>query len=99
MKSGIFFTGTGPIIIVTSYDSFTNHSFIEKLKVKGLVQFLAFEVPVEKLKEKYGKHFDIVMNDLQQTDDLRVVDYNGHRILSNFKLKELGGPIYQELWE
>jgi hypothetical protein len=99
MKAGIFFTGTGPIIIVTSYDSFTNHNFIEKLKAKGLVQFLAFEVPVEQLKEKYGKHFDIVMNDLHQSDDLRVVDYNGHRILSNFKLKDLGGPIYQELWE
>ena len=46
-----------------------------------------------------SNYFDIVMNDLHQTDDLRVVDYNGHRILSNFKLKELGEPIYQELWE
>jgi hypothetical protein len=31
MKAGIFFTGTGPILILTTYDSFSDPQLIEKL--------------------------------------------------------------------
>ena len=38
----------------------------------------------------------MIMEDLSQTDDLRVLDYNGHHVFYNFALKELGEPIYVE---
>ncbi len=35
MKAGIFFTGSGPIVVLTSYASLTAPSFVEKLAAKG----------------------------------------------------------------
>ncbi len=96
MKTSIIFTGTGPILIMTSYDSFTNPDFVEKLAAKGIKKFIASELPIEKVEEVYGKHFDIVMGDLHQADDLRVLDYNGHNIFRNFSFAEMGEPIYYE---
>ncbi|MBI9060868.1 MAG: hypothetical protein JEZ14_02690 [Marinilabiliaceae bacterium] len=96
MNAGIFFTGTGPILILTSYDSLTNPDFVTKLSVKGIKKFIAFEVSEAVIKEKYGQHFKLVMGDLYQTDDIRILDYDGHRVFYNFSLKELGDPIYYE---
>ena len=76
MKAGIIFTGAGPILILTSYESFDNPKLIEKLKAKGIQKFIATEVPLEKAEERYAHHFNVVMGDLHQTDDLRVLDYN-----------------------
>lgn len=96
MKAGIFFTGSGPILILTSYDSLTATELVEKLSVKGIKKFIAFEVPEGMVKEKYGKHFNIIMNDLHQNDDLRVLDYDGHHVFNNFSLQELGNPVMHE---
>ncbi|MEA1922838.1 MAG: hypothetical protein U9N63_09290 [Pseudomonadota bacterium] len=96
MKAGIFFTGSGPILILTSYESLTNPSLVEKLSTKGIKKFIAYEVPEEILKEKYGQHLDVVMGDLYQSDDLRVLDYDGHHVFYNFTLNELGDPIFYE---
>ncbi len=93
MRAGVLFSGTGPILILTSYDSFTNPGFIEKLTAKGIKKFIAHEVDVEKVKERYGKHYDLIMHDLRQTDDLRVMDYDGHHVFYNFSLKEYGEEI------
>ncbi|HPQ45011.1 MAG TPA: hypothetical protein PKZ42_12385 [Syntrophales bacterium] len=96
MKTSIIFTGTGPILIMTSYDSLTNPDFVDKLAAKGIKKFIAYDLPVEKVRERYGKHFNIVMNDLHQQDDLRVLDYNGHSIFLNFSFAEIGDPVYYE---
>jgi hypothetical protein len=96
MKAGIFFTGSGPIVILTSYTSLTAPNFVEKLAAKGITKFIAYEVTTEEVKKKYGKHFEVIMKDLHQTDDLRVLDYDGHRVFRNFTLSQLGQPIYHE---
>lgn len=96
MKAGIFFTGSGPILLLTSYDSLTNEHFVDKLSAKGIKKFIAFEVPEDAVKKKYGKHYSVIMNDLHQQDDLRVLDYDGHHVFSHFSIKELGQPVYYE---
>ena len=96
MKAGIVFTGTGPILILTSYDSFTNKKLVEKLNAKGIKKFIAYELPFDKVKEKYGMHFSVVMGDLNETDDLRVLDYNGHHVFMNFAFADMGNPIHYE---
>ena len=96
MKAGLIFTGTGPILILTSYDSMSDPNLAEKLSNKGIRKFIAYELPVDMVKEKYGKHFSVIMGDLNQTDDLRVLDYNGHHIFQLFSLKEMGEPIVHE---
>jgi len=96
MKAGIFFTGSGPILVLTSYDSLTDPKLAEKMQAKGIAKFIAYEVPVESLKSKYGTHYDAVMTDLKQEDDLRVMDYDGHHIFHSFSLRELGTPVIHE---
>lgn len=96
MKAGIIFTGTGPILILTTFDSFQDPKLVEKLGVKGIKKFIASEVPLENAKSKYGNHYTVIMGDLNQTDDLRVLDYNGYNVFHNFSFSELGKPIYYE---
>ena len=96
MKAGVFFTGSGPIVIITSYESFKDKHFAEKLAAKGIKKFIAYEVDVNKVKKKYGKHYAIIMGDLRQTDDLRVLDYDGHHVFYTFEFAELKEPVYHE---
>ena len=96
MKAGIFFTGTGPILILTSYDKLNNPNLVEKLATKGIKKYIAYEVSEVKVKEKYGKHFNVILGDLKQEDDLRVLDYDGHHVFYNFSIDEMGEPIYHE---
>lgn len=96
MKAGLIFTGTGPILILTTYETFKDSNLLAKLEVKGIKKFIACELPLEKVKAKYGNHFTVVMGDLKQTDDLRVLDYNGYNVFHNFSFSEMGQPIYHE---
>jgi len=96
MKAAIVFTGSGPIVVMTTFESFVEPRFVEKMEAKGIKKFIAYEVDLDGLKAKYGKHFDIILGDLKQSNDLRVLDYNGHRIFSLFELRTLGSPIYHE---
>jgi len=96
MKAGIFFTGTGPILILTTYASLNEPQLIEKLTQKGIKKYIAYEVPEELVKQRYGKHFNVILGDLKQTDDLRVLDYDGHHVFYNFSLEEIGQPVYHE---
>jgi len=96
MKAGIFFTGTGPILLLTTYESLNDSKLIEKLAVKGVKKFIAYEISKEKVKEKYGLQFKTIMSDLRQTDDLRVLDYDGHHIFNSISFEELGEPIFYE---
>jgi hypothetical protein len=90
MKAGIIFTGSGPVVILTSYDSFTDSGLVERLKAKGIRKFFGYEVPLELCQKRYGEHFPVVMQDLRQTDDLRVLDFDGHHVFLTFSFNEFG---------
>jgi hypothetical protein len=96
MKAGIFFTGTGPILILPSYPSLSDPNLTAKLSFKGIKKYIAYEVPEELVKQRYGRHFNVILGDLKQTDDLRVLDYDGHHVFYNFPLREMGEPVYHE---
>lgn len=96
MKAGIIFTGSGPILILTSYAAFNSPEFAEKLAFKGVRKFIAYELPLELVKEKYGAHYNAILNDVQQSDDLRVLDYNGYHVFHNFNFSTMKQPVYHE---
>ncbi|MBN1211026.1 MAG: hypothetical protein JXA92_00470 [candidate division Zixibacteria bacterium] len=96
MKCCVIFTGTGPILILTTYPSLTEQNFVDKLASKGIKKFIAYELPVKLVREKYGSYFDTVLNDVSQTDDLRVLDYNGHNVFYNFSFADMGEPVLYE---
>lgn len=96
MKTGIFFTGTGPILVSTSCDSFSDSKIAEVAASKGIKKFIAYEIPESKVRDKYGMHFNVAMNDLHQSDEFRVVDEDGTHIMENFSLKDFENPTFYE---
>jgi hypothetical protein len=96
MKTALLFAGSGPLVILTSHESLTDAVLLEKLRAKGINKFIAYEVPVEVAEQRYGNHFQVVLRDLRESDDLRVLDFDGQRAFRLFHLSELGTPILYE---
>ena len=96
MKAGLIFSGSGPIVILTSHEGLEDPALLERLARKGITKFIAFPVPVDVARAKYGAHFDIVCHNLHETDDLRVLDFDGRRAMELFPFDVLGEPIYHE---
>lgn len=90
MKSFLLMTGSGPLVILTSRSFVEDAALLERLQRKGINKFIAYEVPLELAKDRYGGHFTAVMNDWLETDRLRVLDFNGERAFGLFDFSELG---------
>ena len=93
IRSYILFTGTGPILVLSTYPELSDLRLVDKLRYKGIVKFIAYEVALAAVKERYSRAFEIIAADLVEVEDLRVLDFNGHQIMTNFSLSELGEPI------
>jgi hypothetical protein len=93
VRAYLVFTGSGPILVLTTFLGVTDERLVDKLRNKGIPKFIAYEVPVERTRALYGEPFKVVAADLEGVEDVRVLDFNGHHIFSNFRLNELGEPI------
>ncbi|MDX1644316.1 MAG: hypothetical protein R3244_08175 [Thermoanaerobaculia bacterium] len=89
----IVFTGTGPILLLSTYPAVTDERLVAKLRYKGIVKFLAYEVDLEAVKECYSATYDEIAANLEGVEDIRVLDFNGHQIMANFSLEALGEPV------
>lgn len=93
MKALMLMTASGPLVVLSALDALDDDVLIGKLRIKGVDKFMAYELSLDDVKAKYGGHFQAVVNDLHESDDLRVLDFNGHRIFSLFRLDALGKPF------
>lgn len=89
----LIFTGSGPILTLSTYPAVTDERLIDKLRYKGIDRFLAYEVALDAVAQRYPQAFEHVREDLEGAEDLRVLDFNGHQIMANFSLNELGEPV------
>jgi hypothetical protein len=96
MKAGLIYTSTGPIVIVTSFESLEDPILVKRLSDKGITKYIAYELPYDEVAKRYGGHFSTVMGDRKQNDELRVIDFEGHSAFNNFSLCNLGQPICHE---
>jgi len=92
----IIFSGSGPILVLSTYPGLSDERLIAKLHYKGIDRFLAYEVDLAAVRARYPGSFENVAGDLEAEEDLRVLDFNGHQIMANFSLEELGAPIRLE---
>jgi hypothetical protein len=92
-RAYLIFTGTGPILALSTYPELTDARLIEKLRYKGIDKFIAYEVDLGAVQQRYSHSFASVAQDLEAVEDIRVLDFNGHQIMANFSLDELGDPI------
>ena len=92
-RTYLIFTGTGPILVLTTYPKLTDERLVAKLRYKGIDKFIAYQVDTEAVRRRYSHSFENIRQDLEGVEDLRVLDFNGHQIMANFSLDELGEPI------
>lgn len=96
MKSAIVFTGTGPILVLTTYESLEDTGLHHKLRDKGIAKFIIREVPLEQVKKRYGGRYNNLASELKSSSDMRVLDYNGNQVFVNFEFPDLGTAIEVE---
>jgi len=92
-RAYLIFTGTGPILVLTTYPALTDERLLRKLRYKGINKFIAYEVETEAVQKRYVGSFEGIAEDLKSVEDIRVLDFNGHQIMANFSLEELGEPV------
>lgn len=96
MKTFLLMTGSGSLVILTSHNTIEDAPLLEKLHAKGINKFIAYQVPYDLAVQRYGGHFNVVANDLHESDDLRVLDYDGQRAFNLFSFAELGEAQHHE---
>lgn len=96
MNAFMLITGGGPMMVLTDHASPEAPPFVRRLSAKGYDKFIAFPAPIDLVRQRYGRHVDMVVQDLTQNDDLRVLDTDGDRIFRLFRFDELGQPMVHE---
>ncbi len=94
MRAYLIFTGSGPILVLSTYSALTDERLVSKLRYKGIDKFIAYEVNLDAVRSRYEHSFENIAQDLEHgEEDVRVLDFNGHQIMANFSLNALGEPI------
>jgi len=92
-RAYLLFTGSGPILVLSTYPRLADERLLAKLRYKGIDKFIAYEVALATVEARYSHAYHSIAADLGGNEDLRVLDFNGHQIMANFSLAELGEPI------
>lgn len=92
-RAYLVFTGSGPILVLSSYPKLTDERLVSKLRYKGIDHFIAYQVDLDVVGERYADSYEKILEDLDGQEDIRVLDFNGHQIMANFSLDALGDPI------
>ncbi len=95
MKAAIVFTGTGPILILSTYESLEEKKLHAALHDKGISKFILREVAVENVEKRYGGRFNNLKSEMHD-NDMRVLDYNGNQVFVNFEFPDLGTAVEVE---
>lgn len=93
MRSFIVFTGNGPILLLTTFPDISDRRLVDRLAQMGIGRFLAYEAPLERVRQVYGVPYEVLASDLEDREDVRVLDFNGHHIFGAFSLTDLGEPF------
>jgi len=94
MKAILLVTGSGPLLIVTSYASATDPKLVEGLRQKGIEKFIAFELPLAMVRKRYGGHFSVV--EQGSSESIRILDLDGRRAFHLFRFEEFGPPLFHD---
>jgi hypothetical protein len=93
IRAYIVFAGSGPLLLLSTYPKLTDERMVSKLRYKGIDKFIAYEVDIAAVETRYAHSYANIVRDLETEEDIRVLDFNGHQIMANFSLDELGEPI------
>lgn len=91
----MIFSGSGPILVMTRFNGGMQAQLArEYLAFKGILKFVAYEVPAVRAEERYGTRFRATADQLSSDQDFRVMDMDGHHVFNSFDFVEMGEPVY-----
>jgi hypothetical protein len=93
MTAFLVFTDFEPLLVMTPRTAAADGRLARGLGDKGIRRFIAHEVPLEGLKERYGVPYEIVESDVRGGSDVRVLDSNGSHVFANIRFADLGPPL------
>ena len=93
-KAFLLQTATGPVIILTRYNSLKDAGLIMALADRDIDKFEAHELPLPVVQFGYREHMTHLMTDPAESDELVVLDDDGKRVYNNINFREMGQPIY-----
>ena len=96
LKAYLTLTSSGPVLILTKFDFMRHPELLDKLAAKTSNKFIAYELPIEAVEANYSAHFAHVLNDPEQTGEIKILDDDGKEIFTNVRFKDLSAPIYYE---
>jgi hypothetical protein len=94
MKTFLLFAVAGPVLVLTKLGSIRDPELLKRLASLG--KFIAYELPVESVKASYSAHFQHILTDPKQTDELRILDTDSKQIFTNIDFKALGQPLVHQ---
>jgi hypothetical protein len=94
MKSFLLFTHTGPLLILSKYDSINQPELLSKLTAYG--KFIAYEMPIEAIQSCYSSRFQSIFQDPKSNEAMIVLDEDGESVFTNISLRVLGSPTIYE---
>jgi hypothetical protein len=92
----VVFSEIEPMIVITTLAVASDERLAERLRSKGVEKFIAREIPLDKLRDRYGLPFEVLEAEVDGGKDLRVLDYNGRHIFENISLADLGAGLRYE---
>ncbi|MDD5702359.1 MAG: hypothetical protein PHU23_09965 [Dehalococcoidales bacterium] len=94
MKAFLLFAHTGPLLILSKYDSINQPELLSRLTAFG--KFIAYEMPIEAIQSCYSSRFQSIFQDPRSNEAMIVLDENGESIFNNISLRVLGSPTIYE---
>ncbi len=89
MRSFLVLTEQGPLLTLSADPDGLDDAVHSGLTRRGIDKYIAWEVPVETVRERYGQPFEAIASGLVAGRSLRVLDFDGHQIFSRLSLTEL----------
>ncbi len=90
MTAFLVFAQTDPVLIMTSRTAVSDGRLLEGLTTKGIDKFIAYEVPLDGLRRKYGVSFEVIESDVKNGKDVAVLDSKGSHVFANVPFSDLG---------
>jgi hypothetical protein len=96
MKAFLVFNEGEPLLIMSSRAAADDGRLVTGLTNRGFKKFIAYEVPLQQLRARYGVPFEVLEHDVMNGKEVRVLDYKGRHVLENVRLADLGSCIWHE---
>jgi len=94
MKAFLLFAAGGPMLILTNLDSIHDPELMKRLAYLG--KYIAYQVPLQSVRGPYSAHYEHILTDPKQTDELRILDTDARQIFTNIDFKVLGQPVVHQ---